>query len=66
MKDHCYKSHSYVRSKGVQWSRRYIQTFFANQACKYFAVNVGSGDDDNELDVDNEDSYDENATSRLD
>jgi len=63
MRDHCYKLHSYVRSKGIRWSRRYIQTFFPNQECKYFTVNVCHDDD---VQVDDEDSYDENVLSNLD
>ena len=66
---HCYQSHSYIRSKGIQWSRRYIQTFFPNKKRKYFSVNVTCQDDDDELDLDDDDDanpYDENATSSLD
>ena len=46
------KSRSYVRSKGVQWSRRYIQTFLANQKRNYFTVNVDYDDDGDQLDID--------------
>jgi uncharacterized C2H2 Zn-finger protein len=63
MMDHCYESHSYVLSKGIQWSRRRIQTFFPNRERKYFTVNIKHDGDESDSDSDDEDPYDENTTT---
>ena len=43
--DHCYKLHSYVRLKNIQWSQWYIQMFFLNHEFQYFMVNVSHAND---------------------
>jgi len=58
MELHCYGSHDYVVSKGMQWRRRYIQTFFPNRELKYFTVNISNHNDGDELDLNNEDDED--------
>jgi hypothetical protein len=64
MVKHCYELHSYVRSKGIQWSRQSIQTFFPNPKHRYFAVNVYQ-DDDRVVDSDDgdPDPYDDGPRS---
>ena len=64
---HCYELHSYVRLKGIQWSRRSIQMFFPNPKHRYFAVNVRR-DDDRVVDSDDgdPDPYDDGPVSSFD
>ena len=44
---------------------RYIQTFFANQKHKYFTIRIICDSYEDELKIDNRDSYDKNITSSL-